>query len=60
MIENIFVYKGVGWLLWSSIMGRDYPVTQRVFLVITIAVVVSNFIADILYGLIDPRVRVGG
>ncbi len=59
LIENIFVYRGVGRLLWSSINARDYTVMQAVFLIITISVVVSNLLADLIYGLIDPRVRVG-
>jgi peptide/nickel transport system permease protein len=60
LIENVFVYRGVGRLLWSSINARDYTVMQAVFLIITISVIVSNIIADLLYGLIDPRIRVGG
>lgn len=60
LIENVFVYRGVGRLLWSSINARDYTVMQAVFLIITISVVVSNFLADLIYSLIDPRVRVGG
>jgi len=59
LIENIFVYRGVGRLLWSSINARDYTVMQAVFLIITISVVISNLLADLVYGLIDPRVRVG-
>ena len=60
LIETTFLYKGIGWLLWSSIVGRDYPVMQGCFLIITISVVISNFLADLFYGLIDPRVRVSG
>ncbi|KYH36306.1 MAG: peptide ABC transporter permease [Candidatus Bathyarchaeota archaeon B24] len=59
LIENIFVYKGIGWLLWSAINERDYPTMQGVFLIMTTAVVLSVTIADVLYGLIDPRVRRG-
>jgi len=46
--------------LGSSIAQRDYPVMQAVFLMITIAVVVANFIADLLYSRLDPRIKVGG
>jgi len=59
LIENIFTYRGVGFLLWSAINERDYPVMQAVFLIMTVAVVVSVTLADILYGFIDPRVRRG-
>lgn len=60
LVEFIFVYKGVGWALWSSIGQRDYPVMQGVFLVITISVILANFLADLLYGKLDPRIRTGG
>ena len=58
LIENIFVYQGIGWILGTSIDGRDYTVMQGIFLIITIAVVVSNLLADIVYGFLDPRVRI--
>lgn len=57
LIEQIFTYQGIGMLLWQGISQRDYPLMQAVFLVTTIAVVVANFAADILYGWLDPRVR---
>ncbi|MCX7845193.1 MAG: ABC transporter permease [Dictyoglomaceae bacterium] len=60
LIESIFVYKGIGWILWSSISSRDYPVMQGVFLIITISVIMANFLADLLYSRLDPRIRVSG
>ncbi len=60
LIESIFVYRGVGSLLWASITSRDYTVMQGVFLIITISVVLANLFADMLYGLIDPRVKTLG
>jgi len=60
LIESIFVYKGIGWALGASIAQRDYPVMQAVFLIITIAVIVANFIADLFYSKLDPRIKVGG
>ncbi len=60
LIENIFVYQGVGRLLIDSINNRDYPVMQGVFLIITIAVILANFLADFLYSRLDPRIRIGG
>lgn len=59
LIENVFVYRGVGMLLWSSINARDYTVMQGVFLIVTVSIVFSNFLADIIYSIIDPRVRIG-
>jgi peptide/nickel transport system permease protein len=59
IIEQIFTYQGIGMLLLQAISSRDYPVMQGVFLVTTITVILANFFADILYGLLDPRVRTG-
>ena len=60
IIEFIFQYPGLGRLLYTAINGRDYTTMQGVFLVISAAVVVSNILADLLFGVLDPRVRVGG
>jgi peptide/nickel transport system permease protein len=59
IIESIYVYRGIGGVLISAVNGRDYPVMQGVFLVTTIAVVVANLLADLLYSRIDPRIRLG-
>lgn len=58
LIETIFVYQGIGLILWSSITQRDYPVMQGVFLIITVTVVVANLLADLLYGKLDPRISI--
>jgi peptide/nickel transport system permease protein len=60
LIEEYFVYQGVGLLLLQSIRARDYPVMQGVFLIVTIAVIASNLLADLLYSRLDPRIRVTG
>jgi len=60
LIEFIFVYQGVGQLLLTSITSRDYPVMQGIFLIITIAVILANLLAEFLYSRLDPRVRVTG
>lgn len=60
LIENIFTYKGIGLLLLSAVNSRDYPLMQGVFIVTTIAVIVANFLADLLYGWLDPRTRIPG
>lgn len=59
IIEELFVYKGIGSLLILSITQRDYTLMQGVFLIVTISVVLSNLLADLLYSRLDPRVRVG-
>jgi peptide/nickel transport system permease protein len=59
IIEELFVYKGIGSFLFWSISQRDYTSMQGVFFIITISVVLSNLMADLLYSRLDPRVRVG-
>lgn len=58
LIEPIFQYQGIGFLLRTSVNQRDYPMMQGIFLVITVSVVVANLLADLLYGRLDPRIRI--
>ncbi len=60
IIETLFLYPGLGRNLVLAIGLRDYTTMQGIFLVIAISVVVSNILADLLYGWLDPRVRLGG
>lgn len=60
LIEYVFTYRGIGLQLQSALSQRDYPIIQGIFLVTTIAVVLTNFLADFVYGWLDPRVRVTG
>jgi peptide/nickel transport system permease protein len=57
VIETVFSYPGLGRLIFEAVSGRDYPVMQAAFLLITIAVLLSNLLADILYPLLDPRTK---
>lgn len=57
--ETVFNIPGVGQLMVSSIARRDYPVIQGVILFATVVYVLVNLVIDVLYGLIDPRVRLG-
>ena len=59
IIEDIYRYRGLGKFLTTAIVARDYTSMQGVFLVIAISVVVANTLADVLYGVLDPRVRIG-
>ena len=59
LIEQVFAYPGLGFLLVSAVGTRDYPLMQGLFLMITTAVLAANFIVDILYTRLDPRVRAG-
>lgn len=60
LLESLFTYRGVGYQLAQAISQRDYPVMQGIFIVITFAVVFANLIADLLYGWLDPRIRIVG
>ena len=55
--ESIFSYPGVGLYMITAIDNLDYPLIQGIFLMVIIAVLVGNFIVDILYGFFDPRIR---
>jgi peptide/nickel transport system permease protein len=55
--ELVFSYPGIGTLLFNAIGQNDYPVIQAVTLIITLAVLGANFLVDIAYGVIDPRIR---
>jgi len=60
-VETVFSYKGMGYLIGSALGMLDYPVIQGCFLVITVATILANFIADLLYSKLDPRIqREGG
>lgn len=59
IIEQVFTIPGMGSLLITSISNRDYPVALGIIVLIAFFVIVVNFIVDILYGRIDPRIRVG-
>lgn len=57
VVEQVFGVTGMGRLLVTAITHRDYPIVQAVVLYITVLVIVINFIVDILYQFVDPRVR---
>jgi peptide/nickel transport system permease protein len=55
--ETIFALPGVGILLVDSILGRDFPVVQGIIVVVTVGVFATNFLIEIAYAIVDPRVR---
>ena len=55
--ETVFSYPGLGWLLWQSAIGQDYPVLIGIVLVIGVLTVLGNLLADLVNGLLDPRTR---
>jgi len=60
ILEDIFRYPGVGFFFFNAISRRDFPLMMGGFLLISVAVVIAVFIADVTYGLIDPRASAGG
>jgi len=57
VIEQIFAINGLGQLEWEATLSLDYPLMSGIFLIAALGVVIANAVADILYMLIDPRVR---
>jgi peptide/nickel transport system permease protein len=57
VIESLFSLPGLGRLILSGIQGRDYPVVQGALLFVVAIAIVVNLVVDLLYGLIDPRLR---
>ncbi|GAA1723343.1 ABC transporter permease [Brachybacterium phenoliresistens] len=57
LVEQVFGYPGIGFLLFNAVTGQDYPLMQAIFLMITVSVLVANLLVDILYGILDPRTR---
>lgn len=58
-IETIFSWPGIGRLMYDAIQNRDYPLLQGIFLLTTISVIITNLLADLTYGYLDPRVKIG-
>lgn len=57
LVETVFGYPGIGYLLLKAVTNQDYPLMQALFLMITVSVLLANFLVDILYGVLDPRTR---
>lgn len=55
LVENVFAYPGLGYLMREAVMVRDYPLIQGIFLVVTLCVLLANWLADLIYEKIDPR-----
>jgi peptide/nickel transport system permease protein len=59
IVEQIFVVSGMGQLLLSAVSQRDYPLVSGIFLVVGSGVMLINFLVDISYGFLDPKIRQG-
>lgn len=56
-VEEIFNYPGMGLLFWDAVLSRDYPIIMGVTIFIGVITLVGNLLADILYGIADPRIQ---
>jgi peptide/nickel transport system permease protein len=59
LVENVFAYPGLGLLMREAVVMHDYPLVQGIFLLVTVSVLTANFLADIIYTRLDPRVAAG-
>ncbi len=57
LTEIIFAWPGLGRLLYDATLSRDYPLLMSIFLVASVSVIVANLLTDLVYGALDPRVR---
>jgi peptide/nickel transport system permease protein len=57
--ETVFSWPGLGGTTWDSIQRYDYPILHVIFFVIALCVIIANFVADLLYGIADPRIKYG-
>jgi peptide/nickel transport system permease protein len=57
--EQVFTYPGLGKYLWDAILFSDYPVLQAMFYIVALSVIIANFVADLMYGVVDPRIKYG-
>ncbi len=58
MIEIVFSYRGLGVLTYDAVMSQDYPLVQAIFMLETVAVLVANFLADMMLFRLDPRLKI--
>ncbi len=59
LIETVFSWRGLGRFIFDSLIALDFPVVQAIFMIIAIVTILANFVADLLYGVLDPRIKYG-
>ena len=59
VVETLFSYTGMGWLTYQALLSRDVPLIQATVFVIAAVVMLMNFLVDLFYLLVDPRIRLG-
>jgi ABC-type dipeptide/oligopeptide/nickel transport system permease component len=55
--ETIFNWAGLGRWLFDAVIYKDFPVMQAMFYIIALCVIIANFASDVIYGIIDPRIK---
>jgi peptide/nickel transport system permease protein len=60
IVETVFAWPGLGLLTVQSVVSRDFVVVQGVVLLGALVTILMNFFADVLYSIVDPRIRLGG
>jgi peptide/nickel transport system permease protein len=58
LVEIIFAWPGLGRLLYDATLARDYPLLMGIFFAASVSVILANLVVDVLYGWLDPRIRV--
>jgi peptide/nickel transport system permease protein len=56
-VETVFSWPGIGRLIFDSVAKQDYPVLQGAFLLLAVSVILANLVADVLYSILDPRIK---
>jgi peptide/nickel transport system permease protein len=59
IIEVVFAWDGIGFLAYNAVLARDYFMMLGTFLITMIVVILGNFLVDISYAFLDPRIRTG-
>jgi len=60
LVETVFNWPGLGRLAFESVLRRDYPLLLGLLITTTVIVIVANLLTDLVYRVIDPRIRIGG
>jgi peptide/nickel transport system permease protein len=59
IMESVFAWPGIGRLSYQAVLARDYPVVMTILTISAVLTLIGNFVADILYAVVDPRIRYG-
>jgi peptide/nickel transport system permease protein len=57
IVESVFAWPGMGTLAITAVQGRDYPVIMAINMISAVTIVFSNLLADVIYAVIDPRIK---